>query len=86
MGEGLSGLRLRWNIEGLRLLKPLLVVAILAYAPAIAKACAGCMNENPLWQRKVPILLGFIGFPFLVFGAVLWAIRRHVGSARGPQE
>lgn len=39
------------------------------------------MNDNPVWQRKLPILLGFIGFPFLLFGVVFLAIRRHAGPA-----
>jgi len=50
-------------------------------APTMALACAACMNDDPQFARKIPILLGFIGFPFLVFGGAFWAIRRGAASA-----
>jgi hypothetical protein len=54
---------------------------LILLAPTMVLACAACMNDDPRWARKVPVLLGFIGFPFLVFGGAFWAIRRGAASA-----
>ncbi len=41
-----------------------------------ARACATCMNDNPNRRRTIPILMGFIGVPFLVASGVFYALRR----------
>jgi hypothetical protein len=78
------------DFKGLRrnfLPRPLLASALAAalyLIPQVAQACPACMNDDPRWQRKVPILMGFIGFPFLVFGLAAWFTRRHVPSMSRP--
>jgi len=41
------------------------------------------MNDDAIWQRKIPILLGFIGFPFLLAAAAYFVFRRQGGF--GPR-
>lgn len=43
--------------------------------PTVAAACATCMND-PARQKSIPILLGFIGVPFLVAGGVFVLFRQ----------
>jgi hypothetical protein len=75
---------------GLRRIRPprqLLASALattLYLIPRVAQACPGCMNDDARWQRKVPILLGFIGFPFVLFGLAAWFTRRHIPSMSRP--
>jgi len=43
--------------------------------PTVAAACATCMND-PARQKSIPILLGFIGVPFLVAGGLFVLFRQ----------
>lgn len=84
VGRSVRPVSSRHFVTQLRLAPVATCALALCVLPSVAFACAGCMNDDPIWQRKFPILLGFIAFPFLLFGVVYLAIRRHVGTAPRP--
>ena len=64
------------------------VVFTLLFIPTLAAACPSCMSQDPNRQKTFPILLGFIGIPFVVFGGAAFAIRRALLGAdltEGPR-
>ena len=54
----------------------LAVTLVLCLTFESARACATCMDDNPDRRKTIPILMGFIGVPFLVASGVYFALRR----------
>ena len=56
-----------------------IVTALLVAAPSLASACPACLG-NPRNMSVLKLVGVLILTPFVVFGAVLWAVKRAVGS------
>jgi hypothetical protein len=52
-----------------------LVTALLMAAPSVASACPACLG-NPRNMSVLKLVGVLILTPFVVFGTVLWAVRR----------
>jgi hypothetical protein len=66
-----------------------IVVFMLSCIPSLAAACPSCMSQDPNRQKTFPILLGFIGIPFVIFAGATWVIRRALlgmGAGDGPRQ